>query len=253
MKEPIWEGVYSEFKDVPVTGGGFGGGIWVKNALQKAAELRELAMEEKTIPSVTRFHESLLPFLAAMVYSEKESVSILDFGGGIGLSYYQVKCGLPKPATLDFHVVDLEAVCIAGREFYSKESSVSFHCSLDECSSLSFDIVHIGSSIQYIEDWKGTLKSLCAMQADYIMLTNIPAGDVPTFATAQNYYGSKIASWFLNARDIIDVMKSYGFVLSFKSTYDLKILGVVQPYPQENFPEQYRMGYPCSICFRRER
>jgi putative methyltransferase (TIGR04325 family) len=227
--------------------------MWLKKSLEKVSEFRELAKAKQTIPLVTSFHEGLLPFIVAMIHSEKGKVKLLEFGGGIGFSYYQVMGGLPEHKEVEFHVVELDEVCQSGSDFFHGEPGIAFHNSLADCVTDYFDIVHVGSSLQYIEDWKGILKTLCCLQPDYLMLTNIPAGDIPTYATAQNYYDTTIASWFFNAQESIDSVIMYDFDLSFKSTYITKIMGVEQPYPQDNFPERYRVGYPCSMLFKRKR
>jgi len=52
--------------------------------------------------------------------------------------------------------------------------------------------------------------------------------------------------------EIIDVMSGEGWELIFKSTYTPKILGVEQPYPQDNFEDMYKLGYPCILLFAEE-
>ena len=42
MKDPIWEGVYANFAEVPLVGPGLGGETWVESCLQKAATLRDM-------------------------------------------------------------------------------------------------------------------------------------------------------------------------------------------------------------------
>ncbi|MBL4581556.1 MAG: hypothetical protein JKY29_07040 [Gammaproteobacteria bacterium] len=83
-------------------------------------------------------------------------------------------------------------------------------------------------------------------------MANIPAGDITTFATAQNYYGSKIACWFFNVEDLNSTMLQNSYSLIFKSSYFTKVYGVEQPYPLENFEEKYRVEYPCMLLFQKE-
>ena len=252
MKDPLWEGVYSSFQEVPVIGPGFKGENWLHNSLSKTAGYRDLAQNESTVPMVTGYRESLLPVIAGLVYGRARRTRILDFGGGIGFSYFQVIKALPRIDGLEYHIVELEQVCREGESFFKEENNIVFHKNLPEYASGYFDIVHMGSSLQYVDHWQDLLADLCAYSPGYFLLSNIPAGDIPTYATAQNYHGSKIACWFFNVNEIIDIFWENQFELVFKSSFFTKIYGIEQPYPQENFDQKFRIQYPCILVFQRK-
>jgi len=109
------------------------------------------------------------------------------------------------------------------------------------------------SSLQYVEDWKGLIGDLARYGAEYLLLVDLPAGDIPTYATVQNYYESKIPYWFFNVKDVIDSVTGAGFKLLFKSTYIGERLGKEQPLPQKNFPEEYRAGDSCNLLFGKDK
>jgi len=156
------------------------------------------------------------------------------------------------PYNLEFHIVDVEEICSKGRSLFEGESQIHFHSSLADLQGHSFDIVHIGSSLQYIEHWQDQLAELCRFKPEYFLMANIPAGDIQTYATAQYYYGSKVACWFFSVADLRSAMSNNGYSAIFKSLYLLKIFGVEQPYPQDNFDEEYRVKHPCMLIFRRD-
>ena len=251
MKGPIWEGVYESFKEVPAAGPGFRGEEWIKNSLEKIKTLRDAANENKTVPTVTSYRESLLPAITSTVYKELRRARVLDFGGGIGFTFYQVARSLPKTDNFEYHIVEMKQVCEAGREFFKDETNVFFHSRLPNDIG-RVDIVHMGSSLHYIEHWRETLASLCEYIPRYFLFTDLTAGDIPTYASSQKYYDSRIPTWFFNVDEIIDVMSGEGWELIFKSTYTPKILGVEQPYPQDNFEDMYKLGYPCILLFAEE-
>jgi putative methyltransferase (TIGR04325 family) len=113
MSKPIWQGVYKSFKDARSSGPGFSGKEWIESSLKKISALRQDTEKKGTVQSVTQYRESLLPFLAALVLNGSGAVRILDFGGGIGFSYYQVLHGLPHAENFEFHVVEVDALCKA--------------------------------------------------------------------------------------------------------------------------------------------
>ncbi len=252
MKSPLWEGVYKTFDEVPILGPGFSGSDWLENSSAKLSNLKTLAATGKTVPPVTAYTDSLLPVIAAIVQGQKGSARILDFGGGLGFSYYQVRESLANSDGFAFHVVDIAEVCAEGEHLFQDEPNIEFHSSLAELHQQKFDIVHIGSSLQYIENWQDQLVQLCSADPEYLLMANIPAGDIQTFATAQNYYGSKIACWFFDVDDLIASMQKNRYSMIFKSSYFTKVYGVEQPYPLDNFDEKYRITHPCMLLFQRE-
>ena len=254
MNEPIWEGVYSNFQEVPICGSGCSGNKWIENSLKKIAAIHEDARKKKTIPSVTKFRDrdGLLSVVAAIVCHERGGVKILDFGGGIGFAYYQVAQSLPSRKNFEYHIVEMEAVAKAGRDFFKDEPNIFFSDSLPEGDELTFDLVYLGSSLQYIERWETMLIQLCGYKPRYVLFTDLLAGDIPTFATAQIYYGSKIPAWFFNVGEITDSMERLGYGLIFKSVYEATIRGKEGPLPQDNFEKKYQLDYPCNLLFCRE-
>jgi len=249
FKGPIWEGIYSSFSEVPVTGPGYDGAVWVNNSLKKIAALREQAQKNAPLPPLSNYRQALLPLLATIIYQQKGSVRILDFSGGIGFTYYQTFYALQQTSGLEYNIVEREAVCRAGREFFEAESnSPYFLTSLDKVEG-AFDIIHLGSVLQYIEDWSGLLARLAAMSPNYLLLIDVLAGNNQTFITSQNYYGSKIPTWFLNIGELIHTVETNDYKLMFMSGFLPTILGVEQSLPMENFESPYRLERTNNLLF----
>lgn len=247
MNFNIWEGIYDSFKECPRCGEGFEGETWANRALERTKRLLEAAKEDKTIPSVVAYRESLLPFLVALV-SEEKKVSILDFGGGLGFTYIPVIYGCLDVRPIDYHIVDTKRICELGRQVFEDDERIHFHESLPQ-EPQRVDIVHLGSSLQYIEDWRGLINALAGYKPHYILFTDLIAGDIPAYVTAQNYYESKIPYRFFNINDIINTISSVNFRLLFKSSYIGRYLDGEQEAPQDNFPKEYRLGHSCILLF----
>lgn len=248
MKGPIWEGVWAHYRDVPSEGPGFSGETWLANSLRTVEELRSQTRCPGTVPGQPLYRASLLPLVVAMAY--EKGVRVLDFGGSVGFGFYPVVGGLPDETGLQFMVVDNIAVCEAGRQFFRDEPAISFSESLPKAGEM-FDVVHLGSVLQYIEDWRSLLAALAESCKKFLVFSNLQAGDIPTFATFQHYYGSKITNWFFNAPELIEYIESLGFRLTFRSAFRLRILGLEQPFPMDNFEEKFRLGDPCHLVFQR--
>jgi putative methyltransferase (TIGR04325 family) len=246
---PIWEGVYSSFGEVPVVGPGFDGDMWIVNSLKKIKLLQEEAENNAPLSPTSNYREALLPLLAAFVYHENKELKILDFGGGIGFTYFQTVYGLPQVENIEYHIFERENVCQAGSRFFgTKYNNLFFHSQLPQEAG-AFDVIHSGSALQYIDDWKQIISRLCELSKRYLLLVDIPAGNIPTFVSAQNYYGSKIPTRFFNVREFISFINKCGYDLMFNSMFQPTIHGVGQSLPMQNFEEKYRLKQACNLLF----
>jgi len=244
----IWEGVYASFKDVPSSGEKFEGSRWVESSEARVMELLEAAKQQGTIPTAVSYNASLLPFVAAIIGGESGQVTILDFGGGLGLDYLRVVSGMPNPPSVKCHIVENPSICQAGERLFVDDPRVKFHTSIPD-DLQTVDIVHLGSSLHYVDEWRIVIQKLTAYRPQYVLFTDLTAGDIPTYVTGQNYYGSKIPCWFFNIHEIVAALSTAGFQLIFKSTYEATILGKRQELPQENFPPELRLERTCSLLF----
>lgn len=247
MKNNIWEGIYRSFKELPVLGDGFQSDQWIIDSRRKMIDLLK---EDKSSIFSLRNVEPFLPVVVALIDNGKKDIKILDFGGNLGITYSQLRSSAIS-RKIEYHIVENHRVCEEGKKLFSLDKSIQFHDSLPE--NLGYvDIVHIHSVLQYVQDWKSKIKQLMAYRPKYFLLVNLSAGNIPTYATVQNYYDSKLPYWFLNINEVIDIFRAEGFELLFKSTYHATILGREQEIPQDNFPEEYRLGNACNLLFRRK-
>lgn len=247
----IWEGIYTSFDQCPKCGDGFSGERWSIQQLDRIKKLQnEISISGE---NVVGYETSLLPLVVGLAGNETENkIKILDFGGGLGNTYLLMNSGCIRNIEFEFYIVESQEVCERGREFFKGDCQIHFFSSLPK-EIKSFEIIHLGSSIQYIEDWKGLLTGFTKYNPKYILLADVPAGNIPTYATVQNYYESKIPYWFFNMNEIIDCMDSAGYGLLFKSVCIEKRSGKYQPLPQDNFPADYRAGESRNLLFVRKK
>ena len=195
-----------------------------------------------------RMHEYPLTVLISLLAANRERVRILDFGGGIGSSVPEVLASIPPDSRVEFVIIDNAATCTMGRDLFADEPRVSFVEELPATTE-DFDILHCGSSMQYIDDWRGILQRFAEYKAEYMMFSDLLAGDIPTFVTLQVYYDQLIPSRFCNLDEFTDVVKSVGYREIFGCNFLAEIRGTVGPLPMENFPEVNRLVHSCHLIF----
>ena len=243
---PIWAGVYPDHRAVPVKGLGHDDERWVSQCEELAHILLSTARNGATIPVNVRGRHVLLPLVAASVCRHDGGrVRILDFGGSMGTDYIHLSSSLSIPCTVEYHVVEGKKICDVAGDIFDDDPRIHFSSSLP-LEPEQFDVVLVGSTLQYVEDYRGLLGRLCAYGAEYVLLSNLPAGDIATtYATGQrNLNGSVVAAWFFRVAEVVDAMAQNGYSLVFKAASE-------EEWDQSNFPEAYRIGRPCHLLFGR--
>ena len=248
MSRNTWDGIYSSFEEVPISGKGFDSETWLENSRKRIYSILETPKHNGAVPLMETCRESLLPLLAAIVSEELKTVRILDFGGGLGSDFVSVIKSISNGESVEYYVVESEKMCDLGNVVFSNDTRIQFRPSLPDDIKTA-DIVHLGSSLHYISDWQQMIQRLASYNPRFFIFTDLPVGNFHTYASAQNYYGSKIPCWFFNFREFVEQMRSVGFHLTFKSSYVYRRMNVDVEYRQDNFPEEYRLGQSSTLLF----
>lgn len=169
----IWEGIYKSFSEAPKRGSGFSGSLWLERNLKKIREINTYISPA-----------NMLPALVAAVLSQNNKANVLDFGGGAGQDFIFIKNSLNPSLSkkLSYHIIENPKLAKAALKLFKKEDRITFHDSLPK-NGLKFDIVHFGSSLHYIEDWKGLLKDIKKFDPTFMLFTDLTAGKIPTYHT----------------------------------------------------------------------
>jgi putative methyltransferase (TIGR04325 family) len=176
-----------------------------------------------TTPSSTTNAPSIADQSAVLAYAyavtlaarNGNAVSVLDWGGGIGLFYFLGSALLPSDVELEYHCKELPLVCELGR---IEVPDVQFH---DDCSCLdrSYDLVFASSSVQYSEDWGALLDGLASATNRYLYLARMPVvSESPSFVVRQRAYeyglGTEYLSWVFNRHELVDRAERAGLELT---------------------------------------
>lgn len=82
--------------------------------------------------------------------------------------------------------------------------------------SKKFDIVHMGSSLQYFHDFRGLIRQIIETEPTYIIITDTTISEHPTFKAIQlNLAFTKIVRWIFNVDELNELM--HGYILIHRS------------------------------------
>ncbi|MBM2823981.1 MAG: uncharacterized protein HW413_2727 [Thermoleophilia bacterium] len=167
----------------------------------------------------------------------RKSLSILDWGGGIGQYYLLARATLPGVA-LSYHCKDLPLLCQTGRELLPE---VTF--SEDErCLEQRYDLVLASNSLQYSEDWVDLLGKLAASAREYVYVAQLPTVlETPSFVAVQRPYAhgydTEYLGWILNRESFLGAAATSGLRLAREFFFDnpVAVHGIAEPAVHRGF------------------
>lgn len=143
-------------------------------------------------------------YALALASRKRDTVSILDWGGGVGLFYLLSRALLPSEVQIEYHCKDMPEVCAYGRELLPQ---AHFHAD-DTCLERSYDLVVASSSLQYSEQWPEVLAALAGAAREYLYLARVPvvlrSSSFVVLQRAQRHgLGTEFLSWVFNRDELV--------------------------------------------------
>lgn len=161
------------------------------------------------------FHNAIMSYAYALTLSSrnKASLSLLDWGGGIG-HYYLISQALVPDLEIEYHCKDVPILVEYGRTLFPQA-----HFYMDEtCLGRQYDFVVASGSLQFSRDWSSTLEGLAASTAGYMFVTSLPIVlHSPSFVFVQRPYqygyDTEYLGWCLNREQFLQSAGGTGLEL----------------------------------------
>lgn len=251
----IWEGVYESFQEaksnLDIAPHTFDQNPkWRQRLHEKLMHELQNYYHEGLPPKTIRF-DYPLDIILAMMLANQSHLKILDFGGGLGLQFIQAMTNIQlNMSQVEYHIVELPQVTELGKKTLSEFKQIQFSEALP--AQQKMDLVHLGSALQYIEEWQDLLKSLSQYQPEYMILSDVLAGECPSFVTTQYYYGERIPVWFLNIDELIQHLSRCGYALIYATKHYANVLGQTGPLPTQNLPHNNQLDATCHFVLKKK-
>ena len=242
----IWEGIYSTFDEAPVDDKVFNSDKWLKKQVKTISNI----LQEETIAPISRNYP--LTSVVAMFLRNNKSIKVLDYGGGLGKEYLNLINSINSRFKIEFTIVETDEIVKQGRVLFKDDSNINFSEKIPEEKNV-FDLIHVGSSLQYVEDWREFISRLVSLGPEYLLLSDVLAGDIPSFVTVQLYYGENIRVQFLNKKELFSFLREFEYELILEELYDGDIFSNNEPLPMNNFPPEYQLKYSQNYIFSKIR
>jgi putative methyltransferase (TIGR04325 family) len=148
-------------------------------------------------------------YVLSLSAHQKSILTVLDYGGGLG-HYYQIGRTLLPNVDLVYACKEVWRMAEAGKQL---NPEIHWHTN-DTCLATTYDLVIIGGSLQYIEQWQNLLRTISASVGEYLYLTGIPVTDTcASFVAIQLGYGKRMLHWQFNKEELLKVLTDTGLNL----------------------------------------
>jgi len=191
----------------------------VKESLLKVKEGKVVYERDSVLFDKIHYSFPLLSGLLRAAVENNGCLSVLDFGGSLGSSYYQNKGFLSGIKNLHWSIVEQEKFVNAGKAFF-EDDSLKFYFSIDECFIHEKpDVILLSSVIQYINKPYELLSKIITKQIKYIIIDRTPFFEKhPDQLTIQKVpkeiYDASYPAWFFNEQKFIGtITKKYTLIV----------------------------------------
>jgi putative methyltransferase (TIGR04325 family) len=208
-----------------------------------SAGLKNLSSSRATSKAGDDDGRLILPLIVSQLC--EEPLTVLDFGGGVGVGFRCIKNYVPDldPSKFSYVLVETAAMCRALR---GKIEEPFIEIADDIPASLGANlIVSMSSAIQYVPDYRATLRRLADLKPHCFIVSLTPFTDDPTYARQQlNIPHKRIATWVFNRSDFISGMAELSYRLAFTVDHDLPITHKNAPGPSSIASMVFRSEVP---------
>ncbi len=174
------------------------------------------------------------PLLAALLWIASQNgnrLSIIDFGGSLGSSYFQNRSFLKHLAELHWSIVEQEKFVQCGCELFADET-LHFYNTVDECmDEKNPDTVLLSSVLPYLEHPYDLLAEIIEKGFDYIIIDRTPlingTGDRLTVQRVPpEIYEACYSAWMLSKQKLFSIFsKDYELIVEFDALAGVVDLG----------------------------
>lgn len=239
----IWEGVYKKKpNDISVEKNYFSTNKW----LNKSIERTKKNFHKKEDNYFVDNH------LDSFCCAFNRKLKILDFGGGIGdiffltkNSFYNCNISIYEPQ---------EKIRLAGQKIFRKYKNIKFLKDISRHDKLKkYDIIYVGSVLQYIHDLDSFLKFISKLNFTYLYLYDVMSDKNPTFYSKQLFYGKKMTVKFYNLKNLLKKFNNYKLKKVFISNIKRMLRNEIMTPPMKNFDKKFRINYAKTIILKNEK
>lgn len=172
-----------------------------------------------------QFSWPLLATLERIALENQGNLTVLDFGGSLGSTYYQNKEFLSSVNNLHWCVVEQKHFVDCGKQFFANDQLKFFHTIEQVMEVHKPDVLILSSVLQYLEKPYDWINKFINLEIQYIVIdrTAFVEGD-KDILTIQNVpeaiYKASYPAWFFSKKNFAQKFaKAYDIISYFDSGF----------------------------------
>lgn len=196
----------------------------VTNALLEVKEGRAVYERDSVVFDKLDYS---FPVLAALLHIAIESdnyLSVLDYGGSLGSSYYQNRKFLLKLKKLEWSIIEQKSFVNSGKELFEDEH-LRFFDDVQTCMQVyNPNVILLSSVLQYLENPYGVLTELLSQNIEYILIDRTPfinnsTDRLTVQKVSPEIYDASYPAWFFSELKFLNFLTAkYKIIFEFNST-----------------------------------
>ena len=173
----FWHGNYSTWADAEADSSGYDSEHIleiVKTSTLKVKHGEAVFERDSALFDHIEYSWAVLAGLMWVAARYQGKLSVLDFGGSLGSSYFQNRNFLPDLPEIQWSVVEQAHFVTCGRE-YIQDDCLRFYSTIDEClTERTPNVVLLSGVLQYLPDWSHDLQAILLKQFPIVIVDRTP-------------------------------------------------------------------------------
>jgi putative methyltransferase (TIGR04325 family) len=219
-----FSGNYSSWKEAKNNSNGYDSNIIlnkVKKSLLKVKEGKAAYERDSVLFDQIQYSFPPLAALLRVAIENQGNLSVLDFGGSLGSSYFQCRDFLSAIKHLKWSIVEQDKFVDCGKQFFENES-LQFFDTIETCvEHAEPNVILLSGVLQYLENPYLFLKNLLDYNFQYIIFdrtTFVCKGSdrLTVQKVPPEIYPASYPAWFFNLEQFLQVFQGrYRLIAQF--------------------------------------
>ena len=199
-----------------------------KNALLKVKNGLFSFERDSVLFNKPEYSWHLLTLIFQHSILNNNKVSLIDYGGSLGTTYFQNVKFLSTISNLKWYIVEQDLFSQCGKKYFENETIKFFNNIEDVFKIDTPKIIYLGCVIQYLKEPKTLISKIINFNFDYIIFERIAFinenSDILTIQNVdKNIYDASYPAWFFNKKNFISHFIDYDIVSIIPSYIDKNI------------------------------
>jgi putative methyltransferase (TIGR04325 family) len=203
-----WFGDYPSWDAAAQASGGYDSKkilLKVKESLLKVKRGHAIYERDSVLFDKKEYSPVILAGL--LLARERDSLSVIDFGGSLGTTYFQNKGILDKIKKVSWNIIEQRNFVECGKKYFQDEK-LKFYEDFGQCLKKEQpNILILSNVLQYLENPKEFVKEILNMGFEYILIDRTPVVKGCDRLTVQKVnpkiYEASYPCWFFNEDSLI--------------------------------------------------